>query len=87
MGIDPVACRMSRSEPAIAASTTAAQGERQDFPCQLSEGTYGRSDPEQAQVQDRDRADHQRNRDDMNHLDGREGPFRLMNEYGQRRGF
>src|SRR5215470_2837382 len=49
---------------------------------EFSEGTLSPSEPEQPQVHQGDGAEHHRDREDMNNLDGGEGPRGLLNENG-----
>src|SRR5262245_10756200 len=53
---------------------------RKNLARQVRIGAVLRCKTEQAQIDDRDRADDQRQRNDVNRFDGRKGPFRLPDE-------
>ena len=79
-----VAWLTNMSKPATAATRRLPRA-RQNFLREFNDRALGRSSPTST-INDRDGPDHERNRNDMNHLNGCEHPCLVMDEYRQRRG-
>src|SRR5262245_12867247 len=80
--IPEIADRLADEHEAAAdhGKTEAEPRPRKNLPRQLRIRALRRRKTEQAQIDDRDRADNQRQRDDVNRLDGWKGPFRFPDE-------
>src|SRR5262245_65862496 len=85
--ISEIADRLADEHEAAAdhGQPEADPGPRKNLPRQVHIRAVRRCKTEQAQIDNRDRAYNQRQRDDVNRLDGRKGPFRFPDEFRELR--